>query len=154
MKRFKDFNENDVEDELWNIATNIQKILEFKLKRGQIYVTLDGKEFSTGLYPKKLVRHYLKDIDLKKYFIEDGYYTEQSYLQEMEEIYKYVFTELTEDETGITLLACTLESNSNKVFNLKNAKKIIKKQIKELLEEQIYFEVDCRMDYDRQLRRI
>ena len=156
------------EDELWEVAIKVADELKFSLRKGKIWATLDGKAFNTGINPKKLSRRYLSNIDkyLSYYMDENVYdskekyiekfisenvdqYTEK-YIEKFDTIYKWALDRIVEEESGILSLVDTLKDNQDNLTDFSSALKIIKNNLKDILEYEILSDIDASLEHDRE----
>lgn len=149
MKEFKKV-KKFTEDETWNFACQIQEVLEFSLKKGQIYATLNGEEFKTRVYPKKFVKKYTKGLDFSKCYIEGWINSDEDYLEELAEIYDSTCWRLTDEESGIVAFQYFLENNIDKFQDFESILKLVKRNMKEILENEMYSDLQCKLDFDRE----
>ena len=140
------------EDELWEVAIKVADELKFSLRKGKIWATLDGKAFNTGINPKKLSRRYLSNIDkyLSYYMDENVYDSKEKYIEKFDTIYKWALDRLVEEESGILSLVDTLKDNQDNLTDFSSALKIIKNNLKDILEYEILSDIDASLEHDRE----
>lgn len=145
MERLKKLTEY----ELWELAIEVQKVLEFSFSNGEVYATLNGKNIKTGVKPKKIVNNCVKKLDISDYFIE-GHYTKKSYIEELAGAYTLPCYRLTDEETGVITFQTLFYENIEKVKDLKSALKLIEKNISKILKDEIQSDIQVSLDYDRE----
>ncbi len=140
------------EDELWEVAIKVADELKFSLRKGKIWATLDGKAFNTGINPKKLSRRYLSNIDkyLSYYMDENVYDSKEKYIEKFDTIYKWALDRIVEEESGILSLVDTLKDNQDNLTDFSSALKIIKNNLKDILEYEILSDIDASLEHDRE----
>lgn len=140
------------EDELWEVAIKVADELKFSLRKGKIWATLDGKAFNTDINPKKLSRRYLSNIDkyLSYYMDENVYDSKEKYIEKFDTIYKWALDRIVEEESGILSLVDTLKDNQDNLTDFSSALKIIKNNLKDILEYEILSDIDASLEHDRE----